>query len=124
MPADSRTLDDEGVVIAPTRLDRRRARASSPASMRNPRQREADLRAQLAADRAGARAGRGAGRALRPRRRCAPAIARDARLRRAPHARRGSPSSTDGEREARDVLEAADGDLELRLTAHGRRATR
>ena len=52
MPAFSRTLEDEGVVIPPTRLtdDVLRELASR---MRNPRQREADLRAQLAAGRAG-----------------------------------------------------------------------
>lgn len=52
MPADSRTLAEEGVVISPQPL--------TPASlteltqkMRNPRQRAADLRAQLAANRVG-----------------------------------------------------------------------
>ena len=59
MPADSRTLDDEGVVIAPTRLARdgeldRELLADLTSRMRNPGQREADLRAQLAANRAGA----------------------------------------------------------------------
>src|SRR2546428_10629498 len=53
MPADSRTLDEEGVVIPPSRLDAGLIRELA-AKMRNPRQREADLRAQLAACRAGA----------------------------------------------------------------------
>src|SRR5215212_8724175 len=53
MPADSRSLADEGVVIAPTRLDAQTLRELA-GRMRNPRQREADLRAQLAAGRAGA----------------------------------------------------------------------
>ena len=53
MPAFSRTLDDEGVVIPPTRLTRRGAPRARRRRMRNPRQREADLRAQLAAGRAG-----------------------------------------------------------------------
>ncbi|MEA2420748.1 MAG: N-methylhydantoinase [Thermoleophilaceae bacterium] len=53
MPADSRSLADEGVVIPPTRLDDGTLRDLA-ARMRNPRQREADLRAQLAAGRAGA----------------------------------------------------------------------
>src|SRR3954467_3377243 len=53
MPADSRTLDEEGVVIPPTRLDRDLIRELA-SQMRSPRQREADLRAQLAANRAGA----------------------------------------------------------------------
>src|SRR4051794_28792996 len=58
MPADSHTLDEEGVVIAPTRLARGGELDSDllgdlTSRMRGPRQREADLRAQLAANRAG-----------------------------------------------------------------------
>jgi N-methylhydantoinase B len=53
MPAHSRSLEDEGVVIAPTRLDGDTLRELA-GRMRGPRQREADLRAQLAAGRAGA----------------------------------------------------------------------
>ena len=53
MPALSRTLADEGVVIPPTRLTDERAARPRRRRMRNPRQREADLRAQLAAGRAG-----------------------------------------------------------------------
>jgi 5-oxoprolinase (ATP-hydrolysing) len=52
MPAFSRTLDDEGVVIPPTRLTDD-VLHDLARRMRNPRQREADLRAQLAAGRAG-----------------------------------------------------------------------
>jgi N-methylhydantoinase B len=52
MPAFSRTLEDEGVVIPPTRLTGEVLHDLS-GRMRNPRQREADLRAQLAAGRAG-----------------------------------------------------------------------
>ena len=52
MPALSRTLDDEGVVIPPTRLTDEVLHELA-GRMRNPRQREADLRAQLAAGRAG-----------------------------------------------------------------------
>ena len=52
MPAFSRTLDDEGVVIPPTRITDE-VLHDLAARMRNPRQREADLRAQLAAGRAG-----------------------------------------------------------------------
>jgi N-methylhydantoinase B len=52
MPAFSRTLDDEGVVIPPTRLTDE-VLHDLAGRMRNPRQREADLRAQLAAGRAG-----------------------------------------------------------------------
>src|SRR3954470_20587179 len=53
MPADSTTLDEEGVVIPPTRLDRELIRELA-SKMRSPRQREADLRAQLAANWTGA----------------------------------------------------------------------
>jgi N-methylhydantoinase B len=48
MPADSRTLADEGVVIPPTRLDEA-ALQRLVAQMRNPEERRGDLRAQLAA---------------------------------------------------------------------------
>jgi N-methylhydantoinase B len=54
MPADSRTLADEGVVIPPTRLDEQTLEALV-ARMRNPDERRGDLRAQLAAQRLGAR---------------------------------------------------------------------
>jgi N-methylhydantoinase B len=63
MPADSTTLEDEGVVIPPTLLVRsgelnRPLLDSLTRRMRAPRQREADLRAQLAANRlAGVRLG-------------------------------------------------------------------
>ena len=50
MPAESRTLAEEGVVIPPTRLDGRRARGAV-ARMRNPEERRGDFRAQLAAHR-------------------------------------------------------------------------
>ena len=52
MPADSRTLGDEGVVIAPRVLDDG-AIDELVARMRRPDQRRADLRAQLAAGRVG-----------------------------------------------------------------------
>ena len=48
LPAGSRTLDEEGVVIAPTRLDDRTFE-ELVAQMRNPDERRGDLRAQLAA---------------------------------------------------------------------------
>ncbi len=53
MPADSTTLAEEGVVIAPRVLDAA-AIDELAARMRQPDQRRADLRAQLAANRAGA----------------------------------------------------------------------
>jgi N-methylhydantoinase B len=48
MPADSRALDEEGVVIPPTRLDEDTL-ATLVARMRNPEERRGDFRAQLAA---------------------------------------------------------------------------
>ena len=54
MPADSTTLDEEGVVIAPRVLDDA-AIAALSSQMRQPAQRRADLRAQLAANRIGVR---------------------------------------------------------------------
>jgi N-methylhydantoinase B len=52
MPAFSHTLEEEGVVIAPTRVDTE-ALDRLVAAMRNPRQRLADLRAQQSANRVG-----------------------------------------------------------------------
>jgi N-methylhydantoinase B len=54
MPADSRTLDEEGVVIPPTPADMHRL-LEIASRMRYPEQRLADLRAQRAANRIGAR---------------------------------------------------------------------
>ncbi len=48
LPADSRRLDEEGVVIPPTRLDERTLE-ELVTRMRNPAERRGDLRAQLAA---------------------------------------------------------------------------
>ena len=70
MPAFSRTLEEEGVVIPPTRADDAELERLA-GQMRSPRQRLADLRAQQAANRVGelrlaelaARHGRGALRA-------------------------------------------------------------
>jgi N-methylhydantoinase B len=54
MPADSRTLDEEGVVIPPTRATAEELERLAH-QMRAPRQRLADLRAQAAANRIGER---------------------------------------------------------------------
>jgi N-methylhydantoinase B len=54
MPVDSTELEDEGVVIAPTRVDDE-SLATLAARMRNPGQRLADLRAQRAANLCGER---------------------------------------------------------------------
>ena len=118
MPADSTTLDEEGVVIAPRPLDDA-AIDELAARMRQPDQRRADLRAQLAANRIGAlRLTELAQRLGRDALREATAAVLDYAERRARACLAALP---DGPREARDVLEAFEGDLELRLTAtvHG-----
>jgi N-methylhydantoinase B len=115
MPADSTSLDEEGVVIAPQPLtpalvDRLVAR------MRQPRQRRADLRAQLAANELGARRlGELAARADLPAA-FAAVLDHAERLTRA----RIAHDLEDGVRTATDVLEAREGDLELRLRAEVR----
>ncbi len=111
MPADSTSLEQEGVVIPPRRLD-----AASidelVARMRQPEERRADLRAQLAATRVGVRRLRElAGRIDLP---AATAAVLDYTERRTRAALRELP---DGVREATDVLEGAGGDLVLRLRA-------
>src|SRR5437588_6649726 len=120
MPADSRRLDEEGVVLEPTRLVRRgeldrEVLGRIVERMRGPSQRVADLRAQLAANRAGAaRLAELAGRHGLDTVREAMAATLDyaERRTRAAIARLGA-----GEREASDGLEAPEGDLELRLRA-------
>jgi N-methylhydantoinase B len=115
MPADSHTLDDEGVVIEPARLTGELMKELA-GRMRNPPQREADLRAQLAANRTGGeRLAALAGRYGLDTLRQAMAETLDYAERRT---RARIEELDDGEREAADVLEAADGDLELRLTAN------
>jgi N-methylhydantoinase B len=114
MPADSRTLEDEGVVIAPRVLNDA-AIDELAARMRQPAERRADLRAQLAANRAGAR------RLAELARRTGRAALREAMAAVLDYAERRTRACLaalpDGERTASDVLEAADGDLELRVRA-------
>jgi N-methylhydantoinase B len=111
MPSDSTTLDDEGVVIAPRPLDPA-AIDELVARMRQPAQRRADLRAQLAANRTGVQRLR----ELHDRGGLQAAMAEtiDYSERRMRACLAALP---DGVREARDVLEARDGDVELRLRA-------
>jgi N-methylhydantoinase B len=122
MPADSRTLADEGVVISPRVLDER-AIAGLSEQMRQLQQRRADLRAQLAANRAAAlrveelvgRAGRGTVEQ-----------AFDEVLDYAERRTRACLLELeDGARCGRDLLEAREGDLEivLRATVAGDRLT-
>jgi len=114
MPADSRTLAEEGVVIEPQPLDEA-AVARLAAQMRQPAQRRADLRAQLAANRAGAqRLTQLAERVGLTTLRAAMAEVLDYAERRTRACLAALP---DGVRSARDVLEGADGDVELELTA-------
>src|SRR3954471_858008 len=120
MPADSKTLDEEGGVIPPTRLasggelDRDLLRDLT-SQMRGPRQREADLRAQLAANRAGG--ARLCELASRHGFDVLTAAMRETLDYAERRTRAAIGAMDDGVREAFDVLEGADGDLELRLKA-------
>jgi N-methylhydantoinase B len=114
MPADSTTLEDEGVVIAPQPLDAA-AIDRLVAQMRQPDQRRADLRAQLAANRAGAlRLAELARTTGVETLKAATAEVLDYAERRA---RACIAALPDGVREAADVLEGIDGDVPLRLRA-------
>jgi N-methylhydantoinase B len=114
MPADSRSLADEGVVIPPTRLDPDTLRELA-AQMRNPPQREADLRAQLAAGRAGAeRVEALIGRFGLDSFRAGLEETLDYAERRT---RARIAELPDGARTATDVLEAPDEDLPLQVAA-------
>ena len=112
MPADSRTLADEGVVIPPTRLDEATL-DELVAQMRNPDERRGDLRAQLAAQRlAGRRIAELCAR--RGREEVAAAMAElvaysERRV------RAGIAALPDGRYEATELLETADAELELRV---------
>lgn len=111
MPADSRTLEDEGVVISPQPLDDD-AIEQLAARMRQPEQRRADLRAQLAANRTGVK------RLEELHARMPLAAAMQATIDYAERRTRAAIAALDdGERTAEDVLEAQDEDLHLRLTA-------
>jgi N-methylhydantoinase B len=114
MPADSTTLEEEGVVIAPQPLDDE-AIERLAGQMRQPAQRRADLRAQLAANRTGVR------RLAELDDRLGPgglAAATEATLDYAERRMRACLAALpDGTRHARDVLEGLQGDLELRLAA-------
>jgi len=114
MPADSRTLAQEGVVIAPRVLDDA-AISEITAAMRQPIERRADLRAQLAANRVGVlRLSELAQRLGVDRLRESVAAVLDYAERRTRACLSALP---DGERTAEDVLEAREGDLVLRLVA-------
>jgi N-methylhydantoinase B len=114
MPADSRSLEEEGVVIAPQPLHERTIRALV-GRMRQPRERRADLLAQLAANRIGAlRLGELAERLGAERLREGTDAVLDYSERRTRACVAGLPV---GPHLQEDVLEAAEGDLVLRLRA-------
>ena len=113
MPADSRTLDDEGVVIPPTRLDDDMI-TSLVTRMRNPEERRGDLRAQLAAHRL---AEQRVTELCERRGRDTVVAAMDEVFDYSEHRMRaGIAALPDGRFEGRDVLEAIDGELELHAT--------
>jgi N-methylhydantoinase B len=123
MPADSHTLDEEGVVIPPTRLVAEgkldeKLLADLTGRMRNPDQRRADLRAQLAAGRTGG------ARVEELVERHGLDVVREAMRETLDYAERRTRARIaeldDGVREATDVLEATSGDLELHLRAEVR----
>jgi N-methylhydantoinase B len=120
MPADSRTLDQEGVVIEPQPFGEAQIETII-APMRQPAERRADLRAQLAANVVGARRLEQLARRMGPER-LAQALEAvlDYGERRA---RAAIAALGDGIREARDLVEAPEGDLELcvRATVEGER---
>ena len=111
LPATSRSLDEEGIVIPPTRLDRATL-DSLTGRMRNPDERRGDLRAQLAANRMATRrleelcARRGRDLVV-----AAMDELHDYAERRV---RAAIAELPDGRYESSDVLEAAEGDLGLR----------
>jgi N-methylhydantoinase B len=114
MPADSRTLAEEGVVVEPQPLDAA-AIDRLVAQMRQPDQRRADLRAQLAANRAGAlRLAELTARSGIDTVRAAFTEVLDYAERRMRACIAALPDGTYG---AHDVLEGIDGDLPLQLTA-------
>ncbi len=114
MPADSRTLEEEGVVIAPRVLDAACVEELA-GQMRAPEQRRADLRAQLASNRIGVQ------RMAELARRDGPAQLQATCAAVLDYAERRTRACLaempDGVRRARDVLEAASGDVELVLRA-------
>jgi N-methylhydantoinase B len=114
MPADSRRLDEEGVVVPPTVLDDATLEALV-VQMRNPDERRADLRAQLAAQRLGAR--RIAELCARRGRNEVAAAMDELIAYSERRVRAGIAALPDGRYEASDVLETADGELELRVAA-------
>ena len=111
MPADSKTLEEEGVVIPPTRLDDR-VIESLVARMRNPDERRGDLRGQLAAHRLAER--RLVELCARRGRDSVVAAMDELYAYSERRMRAGIAVLPNGRYEARDVLEPIEGELELR----------
>jgi len=112
LPADSRTLADEGVVIPPTRLDDA-VLDGLVARMRNPDERRGDLRAQLAAHRL---ADRRVSELCTRRGHDAVRAAMDVLLAYSERRiRAGIAALPDGRFEAHDVVEAPEGDLRIHV---------
>jgi N-methylhydantoinase B len=111
LPATSTTLEDEGVVIPPTRLDDDTL-GDLVTRMRNPEERRGDLRAQLAAHHLASRriaelcASRGRDRVA--------AAMEELYAYSARRVRSAVAALPEGRYEATDVLETQEGDLELR----------
>ena len=114
MPAGSRTLADEGVVIPPTRLDDELL-DNLVTRMRNPDERRGDFRAQLAAH---ALATRRLAELCERRGRDRVVAAMDELFDYSERVVRAAIDRLpDGRFEAQDVLEAAEGDLVIRAAA-------
>ena len=111
LPAGSRQLDEEGVVIPPTRLDYATLDALT-ARMRNPDERRGDVRAQLAANRLASR--RLDDLCRRRGRRLVVAAMNELHDYAERRVRTAIAALPDGRYEARDVLEAVGAELELR----------
>src|SRR5687768_623959 len=111
MPAESRTLEEEGIVIPPTRLDDD-VLDDLLARMRNTDERRGDLRAQLAAHRLATR--RVAELCERRGRDRVGAAMAELFAYSERRVRAAIGALPDGSYEASDVLEAREGELELR----------
>jgi N-methylhydantoinase B len=111
LPADSTTLEEEGVVIPPTRLDED-VLAELVSRMRNPDERLGDLRAQLAAHRLAER--RIAELCTRRGRERVSASMDELYAYSERRVRAAVAALPDGRYEAADVLEAREGELEIR----------
>jgi N-methylhydantoinase B len=111
LPADSTTLEEEGVVIPPTRLDED-VLAELVSRMRNPDERLGDLRAQLAAHRLAER--RIAELCTRRGRERVSASMDELYAYSERRVRAAVAALPDGRYEAADVLEAREGELKIR----------